>query len=151
MLSSLVVKMFLSNAYCQLTYFKYQIYLDVSNGYLLYASNNRDSSSVNQYCSECNESKSIKIFNTSGRGTLNFRLSDTVNGLFIQGQYLETNLVKTDTSKIIRKGMRVHSTREQPTTSEYYYRPMRDGEWYYYDISGKVIKIEKYEKGRIKK
>ncbi len=128
-------------------YFKHQIYLDVSRGYLLYASNNLDSSVITGYSTE--ESKPIKVFDRNSRGTLKFILYDTVRKVFIKGQYFETPLVKSNMSKIIRHGKRVTTSRDQPTTEKYYYRPVRHGRWYYYNNNGEVIKVEKYNKGKL--
>lgn len=134
-------------AFNQITYFKYPIYLDVSVGYLLYSSNKLDSSVVTSFSSE--ESKSIKVFDNNARGKLKFSLSDTAKKVFIKGQYLETSIIKSDMSKIKRDGKRVTTGRNQPTTAKYYYKPVRESQWFYYDINGDVIKIENYVQGKL--
>ena len=78
-----------------------------------------------------------------------FSISDTGRKVFIKGRYLETPIIKSDLSKIKRDGRRVTTSRDQPTTAKYYYRPVRQGEWYYYNNSGKIIKTEKYENGKL--
>lgn len=136
-----------SQIFCQTTYFKHQIFLDVSSGYLLYASNKLDSSVLTNFGTE--NKLSLKIFDNNNRGTLKFILSDTPRKIFIQGQYYETQIIKSDLSKIKRDGKRVTTSKDQPTTAKYYYRPIRSGQWYYYNCAGEIIKNEKYKKGKL--
>jgi len=136
-----------SYGFSQAAFLKYQIYLDVSKGYLLYAIHGYDSSAVTNWSSE--ESKSIKIFNSDNLGSLNFDISDTNENIFIKGHYLKTKLVKSDLTKIVRHGNRVATSKVQPTTAKYYYRPLRNGKWYYYNRNGELIKTENYINGKL--
>lgn len=135
------------NSFSQNIYFKYQIFLDVSRGYLLYSFNKIDSSVITNWGSE--ESKPIKVFNNNKKGTLKFILSDSQRSIFIKGQYYESSIIKNNIAIPKRGVYRATSSWAHPSSAKYYYRPIRDGVWYYYNALGKVIKIENYKNGKL--
>ena len=131
----------------QMISLKYPIYLDVLRGYLLRSLNNSDSSVWTNFGTE--ENVSIKIFNSNNRGSLKFILFDTVRDVFINGQYLGSPIIKNNFSEPKQAVSRATTSKTHPTTAKYYYRPLRSSQWFYYNVVGSLIKIEKYKNGKV--
>lgn len=90
----------------------------------------------------------IKVFDMTPKGKMKFIFYDTSLNAIIKGQYIEAQKLSLPT-KFTRVGDRVRTGNNGISSS--YYKPLKDGTWFYYDENEKLIKEEIYERGKLKR
>ncbi|WP_143709116.1 hypothetical protein [[Flexibacter] sp. ATCC 35208] len=129
------------NGYSQRVYLKYALFLDINRQYIQIF-NKQDSSVITDRSTD--SSRLIKVFDMSEKGQLKFLLWDNSFKKKMEGEYLESSKLYTDTVFYRKAGRDGNGVRYRK-----FYRPLRNGDWKYYDEQGNIYLREKYSKGSL--
>jgi hypothetical protein len=117
------------------------VYFDVIKQYIFVFSK-QDSAIRTNYGDQ--DTAFIKVFDLTSKGAMKFIFRDTSTNIIVKGQYKEA-MKLSKPKDYSRDGARVRTSKDGIARS--YYRPLRDGIWYYYDSDGNVVKKEVYKQG----
>lgn len=121
---------------------EHPVYLDVIKQYIFVFS--KQDSSIRTNRGDQN-TQYIKVFKLTSKGAMQFVFNDTSSHNTVKGQY--TGATKFSKPKgYIRDGVRIGTS--EGGIAQFYYSPLRDGIWTYYDNTGNVVKREIYKKGK---
>jgi hypothetical protein len=128
----------IGKVYSQMKPLKYPILIDVNNQYIrLYSK--KDSSVYTNMGND--SSKLIKVFKLNQLGRLHFIILNNLGHIRKKGQYIESLALLSEYDFVRR------FTGNLEIIVRKFYKPLRDGEWLYYDELGEIYLKEKYIRG----